>query len=191
MIELTNEQIDNALPRIEDGLLKYLDLQKELKNVDVSRNRDFQRRFNHFYKVRRNADWQTQYYKLLEEYKNSHATFSEILCKIHENTGRYEASFASKLVASIDAEQPIIDKFVLMNVGLRLPYSKAKNRASKIVEVHIVLLSKLKDFLETESGEYLVKQFKIKYPSANVTEIKMVDLVLWQTREGVHNSVSA
>lgn len=182
MIDITKEQIDCALLRVEEGLKKYLSLQNELGNLDVSKNREFQRRFNHFYKVRRNSDWQIQYYKLLEEHKNSSVTFSEVLSAIRENTERYEASFASKLVATIDPEQPIIDEFVLKNVGLKLPYPKAKNRESKLVEIHGLLLTRLKDFLKKENGKYLVREFKIKYPSAKITEIKMVDLVLWQTR---------
>lgn len=33
-----------------------------------------------------------------------------------------------------------------------------------------------------ENGKYLVQRFRETYPDANVTEIKMLDLVLWQTR---------
>jgi hypothetical protein len=37
-------------------------------------------------------------------------------------------------------------------------------------------------FLRTPNGVYLVERFKAVYPGAVVTEIKMVDFVLWQTR---------
>lgn len=182
MIELTKEQIDCALLRVEEGLNKYVALQKDLKLLDVSKDRSFQKRFNHFYKMRRNSEWQTQYYELLEKHKNGNLTFTEVLNAIHENTGRYEASFASKLMATIDPEQPVIDKFVLKNAGLKLPYPKAKNRESRMVAIHAELLTKLEEFLEIENGKYLVKQFIAKFPSAKITQIKMVDLVLWQTR---------
>lgn len=182
MIELTKEQIDCALLRVEEGLNKYLSLKKDFKKMDVSKNRSFQKRFNHFYKVRRNSEWQTQYYELLQKNKNSNVTFFQVLSAIHKNTGRYEASFASKLVATIHPGQPVIDEFVLKNAGLTLPYPKAKNREVRIVAIHAELLTKLKEFLKTENGKYLVKQFKAKFPSAKITQIKMVDLVLWQTR---------
>jgi hypothetical protein len=29
---------------------------------------------------------------------------------------------------------------------------------------------------------YLVERFRNEYPDANITEVKVVDLVLWQTR---------
>ena len=174
--------IDCALLRVEEGLKKYLALQKDLKTTDVSKDRSFQKRFNHFYKVRRSSEWQTQYYELLQKNKNSNVIFSEVLSAIHKKTGRYEASFASKLVATIHSGQPVIDEFILRNAGLTLPYPKAKNREARMVSVHDELLMKLKEFLRNENGKYHVKQFKAKFQSAKITQIKMVDLVLWQTR---------
>ncbi|MDF1582631.1 MAG: hypothetical protein P1P78_04915 [Methyloprofundus sp.] len=182
MIDLTEEQIDCTLLHVEEGLKKYLAIQQDLKTKDVAKDRDFQKRFNHFYKVRRNAEWQAQYYQLLQKHKNGSVTFAGILQEIHKNTGRYEASFSSKLVATIHPEQPVIDKCVLKNVGLKLPYPKAKNRDSKLAKVHESLLSEITEFLQHDNGKYLVQKFKKKFPSANVTEVKMVDLVLWQTR---------
>lgn len=182
MIKLTEEQIDCALLRVDEGLKKYLDLQKDLEITDVARDKDFQKRFNHFYKVRRNVEWQEQYYKLLQKHKNKSVTFAEIIKEIHKNTGRYEASFASKLVATIHPDQPVIDEFVLKNAGLKLPYPKAKNRESRLIKVHADLSKEISVFLQHRNGKYLVQKFKEKFPSAKITELKMVDLVLWQTR---------
>jgi len=182
MISFTEDQIDQALTRVEDGLKKYSTLQDYLQNVDVSKNRNFQRRFNHFYRVRRNSNWQSQFYRLLEDKKKSGITFSEALRYIHEHTGRYEASFASKLVATIHPDKPVVDKFVLENADLKLPYSSAKNREAKIISVYNQLQEKFTVFLNTESGKYLVKKFREKFSHANITEMKMADLVLWQSR---------
>jgi len=182
MIDITTEQIDCALLRVESGLEKYLSLQDSLKKVDVSNNRDFQKRFNHFYRVRRNNDWQSQFYKILQEHKNKEISFASALRKIHKNTGRFEASFASKLVATVHPDKPVIDKFVLENASLKLPYSSAKDRERKIISVYSDLETKFKDFLKTENGKYLVNQFQVKFPNAKITKIKMVDLILWQTR---------
>ncbi|VAW93945.1 hypothetical protein MNBD_GAMMA20-1475 [hydrothermal vent metagenome] len=182
MINITTEQIDCALLRVESGLEKYLSLQDRLKKIDVSNNREFQKRFNHFYRVRRNNDWQSQYYKILQEHKNKEISFADALKKIHKNTEWLEASFASKLVATVHPEKPVIDKFVLENADLKLPYPSAKDREIKIVSVYSDLETKFKDFLKTENGKYLVKQFQVKFPNAKITTIKMADLVLWQTR---------
>lgn len=182
MINITRDQIDQALRRVENGLKQYSALQDDLHNIDVSKSRDFQRRFNHFYRVRRNVNWQSKFYRLLEDKKKTDITFSVALKYIHEHTGRYEASFASKLVATIHPHQPIVDKFVLENTDLKLPYSSAKNREEKIILVYTQLQEKLTAFLNSDNGKYLVEKFKEEFPNADITEIKMVDLVLWQSR---------
>lgn len=182
MIYLTKEQIDCALPRVEDGLKKYILLQDNLKQVDVSKNRDFQKKINHFYRIRRNSAWQSQFYKLLQERKNEGISFADALKVIHGNTRRLEASFASKLVATIHPDKPVIDKFVLKNADLKLPYPSAKDREDKILSVYDQLQSKFEDFLNIENGKYLVTQFKSKFPEQKITKMKMADLVLWQVR---------
>lgn len=133
MIDLTKEQIDCALLRVEDGLRKYLSLQDSLENVDVSKDQDFQKRFNHFYRIRRNRNWQSQFYKLLQEKKKKGVAFAYALKTINRNTGRLEASFASKLVATIHPDKPVIDKFVLDNADLKLPNSKSIQKRKSLI----------------------------------------------------------
>ena len=105
-----------------------------------------------------------------------------MLDTLHRTTGRYEASFASKLLATIDPNMPVIDSIVLRNLNLRLPASSSKQRIARIQELHSTLVACFKEFLTTETGRHLVERFRHEYPSANITEIKMLDLVLWQTR---------
>jgi hypothetical protein len=181
-MDITKRQIDSALLRIDNGLNKYLLIQASLTNVDVSKDREFQKSFNHFYRIRRDLKWQLPFYKLLQEKKNKRISFKDALSDIKQKTGRLEASFASKLVATIHPDKPIIDKFVLENAGLKLPYSSAKNREARIISVYCQLQQKFKDFLITDNGKYLVKKFIEKYPKKTITHIKMADLVLWQTR---------
>jgi hypothetical protein len=101
---------------------------------------------------------------------------------LHRSTGRYEASFASKLVATVDPDLPVIDSIVLRNPQLRLSTHTAPQRISRIVELHAGLVTWFTAFLETETGRYLVERFRAEYPDAHITETKMVDLILWQTR---------
>ena len=41
------------------------------------------------------------------------------------------------------------------------------------------------EYLVTDAGRYLVTRFNGYYPEATLTEVKMLDLVLWQTRGAV------
>lgn len=183
MISLKKQQIKNAIPRVKAGLEKYLWLQKEFKLRDVIKDREFQRKFNGFYKVRRNSDWQKVFYELLENNKNRKVSFKDTLAKLYKKTGRMEASFASKLVATINPKMPVIDAVVFKNLGLVLPSRNTKNRELLIDERYQHLIKEFSLFLQTEEGKYLIGKFIKEYPRANITEIKMLDFILWQTRD--------
>lgn len=182
MITLTLQDIERALPKVQVGLVKYCWLQDNLYQVDVSADREFQRRYNGFYRVRRNAQWQWHYFALLERSRAASITFEEALSQLLAATGRLEASFASKLVATINPNLPVIDKFVLENLGLRLPRYSQCDRKTKVVEVYDRLISSFHDFAKTDEGNALTTRFQEIYPEANLTTAKMIDLVLWQTR---------
>lgn len=182
MIELTEEQIEQAMLRIEKGLGQYLELQEQLENTDVSLNRDFQRRFNHFYRVRRNSEWQNHFYTLMQAHKDKAVSFGYILGELHKKTGRHEASFASKLIASLNPSLPVIDKYVLQNLGLRIPPSGSPNRAEKIMEIYESLEQDMNTFISTDTGRLIIRKFNEYFPLVNISDMKKVDLVLWQTR---------
>lgn len=187
-IHLTRSQMDAALPKVSEGLARYLRIQAAISNdPKVAMGRDFQRTFNGFYKVRRNQAWQKIYYGLLAaelgKLKKAQSSFAEILAHFHKRTSRVEASFASKLVATVDPDQPVLDKIVLSNIGCHLPYPGRKNRLETIVLLHRKIAECYRAYLKTSDGKYLVANFKKWYPKADITDVKMLDFVLWQTRE--------
>lgn len=179
---LTELQIADALPRVAVGLNKYIWLQAQFLKRDVARDTEYQRRFAGFYRVRRNATWRNAYFKILERAKFETISFKDALKAIHAETGRCEASFASKLAATVDPTQPVIDSVVLDNLGLQLPSPTAPERFSLIENLHVRLANLYDEYLASESARSLVEQFRTTYPEANVTQVKMVDFVLWQIR---------
>lgn len=182
-IEISRQQIDATLPRVEDGLKKYLWLQDEAsRNQNAHNSPYFRKRFNHFYRIRRGAPWQDSFYALFGRARKQSLDFGTVMEALRQETGRYEASFASKLVATLNPTEPVIDSVVLKNLGMKLPKATSPNRDEDIRQVHTGLKFALNAFLQTSDGKYLVAQFKKMYPSANITNIKMLDLVLWQTR---------
>ena len=182
-IQLTIQQIDAAIPNVAEGLEKYLWIQSKVAGPGgFHEDPEFRRRYNHFYRVRRAAAWQDTFYGLMARAKREQLRFHEVLDLLREATTRYEASFASKLFATLNPTNPVIDSVVLKNLHLRLPYASTPDRAAQICKLHNKLASLFASFLITETGRYLVKKFRCAYPSAAVTEEKMVDLVLWQTR---------
>jgi len=128
MDTLTKEQVQIALARLERPLARYSWLQRQVRLRDVSVNDEFQRRFSGFYRVRRNLQWRAAYFGLLESEKANGINFPDALGKIARRCGRIEASFASKLVATLDASKPVIDKFVLGYFKMELPRSGSTTR---------------------------------------------------------------
>jgi hypothetical protein len=182
-ITLTRTQIDAALPKVAKGLQQYLWLQSKVAgHHDFHSDTEFRRKYNHFYRIRRAYIWQNTFYGLMARAKKEHLQFQVVLDALRESTGRVEASFASKLIATINPSLPVIDSVVLKNLGMRLPNATESDRILKVCKIHKRLSEIFKDFLQSDNGKYLVDEFRKKYPNANITDTKMLDLVLWQTR---------
>lgn len=78
---------------------------------------------------------------------------------------------------------PVIDAFVLENLGLRLPRpAPIEMRLARIVELHERLRGIFSDYLDSDMGRHVVVRFEESYPDYHVTRVKMLDLVLWQAR---------
>jgi hypothetical protein len=182
-IRLTQDQINKALPKLHKGLEQYLRLRDMVADSpEFYLDEDFRRRFCHFYRVRRGPEWRDKFFRLMGRTRNEGLDFQAILSALRDDTGRYEASFASKLAATLDTSKPVIDSIVLGNLGLRLPSRKAASRLVGICQVYRTLIKLFVAFLRTDAGEYLVKEFERKYPDKKISKVKMLDLVLWQTR---------
>jgi hypothetical protein len=175
-------EIQNALERLADGLGRYQWLQASVLECDVTTDREFQRRFDAFYRVRRNSHWRREFFALMEKSKSGETYFSETLQAVYRSTGRIEASFASKLVATLDPSKPVIDKFVLRCFKLRLPNWGSANREENTVELYRQLCLKYDDLLASPDGVKIRNMFDERYPNAKITNVKKIDLVLWQMR---------
>jgi hypothetical protein len=183
VIRLDEVAIEQSIPRVSDGLEKYCRIQSALMATDVAEDRSFQTGFNAFYRVRRGEAWRSAFFALLQKEKSFQRSFAEVLRALHAATGRVEASFASKLVATIDPEKPVIDSIVLKNLGLKLPPpGAAEARLPRIEALYNRLKQIYAEFLATEAGRHLTDRFAESYPGRLVTRVKILDLVLWQTR---------
>jgi hypothetical protein len=70
--------------------------------------------------VRRGRDWRTDYFSLFQEKKNIAPSFEEIITELYKKTGNFEASFSSKMIATLNDGMPIWDQYILGNLGLKL-----------------------------------------------------------------------
>jgi hypothetical protein len=180
---MTEPDINRALMKIEKGLRKYCWIQEQVHKTNVTTNRDFQRMYNGFYRVRRNDEWQMHYYEVMEQAKTGTLGFREVLKELRKRTRRLEASFASKLVATLYPDRPVIDRFVLEYFRLSLPYHYQADREMKVVEVYESLTKKYVELMSKPEARSICDMFVARYPWAIITDLKKEDLILWQTRK--------
>lgn len=166
--------------RVEIGIQKYNWIMTRVRESDVSSDPFFQKTFNGFYRIRqRPASFYQCFYQYLEENKNNRQlTFENVVSHFYQETSVIYASFSSKLLATVNPNMPVWDKFVLQNLGLRAPYYYEKERLHKT----ILLYQKICDWYHTEDAAEKLIQFNLRFPNVDITDVKKIDLMLWATR---------
>lgn len=166
------------------GLGGYARIQRTVRETDVSSDADFQRFYNRFYRVRRNAEWQSSYYAIMEREKATPSmAFEDVLREMNELTGNVEASFTSKMIATLHPDRPIWDSLVLARLGLRLKGTTAQAKLENAVEVYGKIVSWYETYLATEDAEKNIRLFNELLPDyAWLTPVKKVDFLLWSER---------
>lgn len=177
-------QIEEAIKKAQRGISQYLEIMELFPRVNVADNGDFQRKFNSFYRVRqRPAEWYKTYFLSMQQWKASKPTFDDVLDHLCKSLGRYEPSFSSKLVATIDPEQPIWDAFVLKNTQTKSPSYTSKNKVAQAKAAYQCIQGWYRQFLDSDDGKLVVRVFSQNVKQhARITDLKKVDFVLWQTR---------
>jgi len=188
---MTEEAMSRAIENLKtsrnrNGLKRYCRLQESLLRVDVRSDGDFQRAFKSFYRVRRGRNLCEPFFSVLEREKKPPApSFLDVLAEIHGRTGRVEASFSSKLVATIDAGLPVWDRHVLENLGLRPPYSirDTRRRLDRCGELYSEIRTSTTAAIRRSCFAEWRRRFDGAFPQfKHFTDIKKLDLLLWQSR---------
>lgn len=166
------------------GLDKYAFIMKSVREVDVSANEMFQRQFNAFYKVRKSTGWRNNFYGLFERVKNEPIPYEDILKYLYDSTGFVESSFASKMLATLDDQCPIIDQYVLKNLGLAITGTGKAARLENTVQTFYTLCDWYDDYLETKEAKDNIAWFDRILPSyAWISDVKKIDYLLWAKRD--------
>ena len=136
--------------------------------------------------MRRTESWCDVFFSILEREKRNRApSFRKVVEEIACKTGRLEASFSSKLVATIDPCLPIWDRHVLDNLALRAPYS-GMERSRRVCRCD-ELYSRIAEWTETVVHLDRFEEWKTRFDRAfprftSFAEVKKLDLYLWQSR---------
>ncbi|MDK2919754.1 MAG: hypothetical protein PWQ37_2487 [Candidatus Petromonas sp.] len=176
-------KVELALDNIDIGLKKYLTIMEIFHKVDVSKDRDFQKKYNGFYRMRqRKQEFYNEYFTFMENSKSKDITFGEVLNHFYEKFNRVEASFSSKLVATINPNLPVWDEHVLKNLNIKKPSYSCKDRINKTIQIYSEICKWYNRYLSTSESKILLDLFNKRYPNINITDVKKLDLILWQMR---------
>lgn len=181
MITLGLTPSDLPVPMLSDGIDKYLAI---MGNIDP-KNADFKKKFNTFYRVRRNSAWQDAFYKLFDRCVGSCLSFGNALDEMYESTGRIECSFISKMIHTCNINEPIWDQNVLcfLKSELHWKYNQSWLASKKLAEakkIYANLKNWYEEYLTTPDGINSLTVFDMAYPEAAViSKVKKIDFILW------------
>ncbi len=165
------------------GFDKYKAIMTTFQKTDVSSDDAFQRTFNGFYRVRRDEEWRKAYYDLFEKVKNEKPSFESIIRTLYSETHNIEASFSSKMLATINADMPIWDKYVVQNLGLELKGKTKEEQIDCAIELYSRMVDWYMSFLKTENGRECIEEFNSTLPSYTwMSDVKKIDFFLWSMR---------
>ncbi len=144
----------------------------------------FQRKFVAFYRVRRNEAWRAEYFRLMEQYrKRKDVSFGEVLLRLHQTVGQVEASFSSKMLATLNTEMPIWDSNVLTALRLSLKGNKPELKLSNAVVLYDRICRWYKEFLQTDNAKDLLRRFDTEFPEyISLSDVKKIDFILWASQ---------
>ncbi|MFA5765602.1 MAG: hypothetical protein WC929_05635 [Bacilli bacterium] len=176
------------------GAIKYRKIMSIVNTTDVSKNEDFQKLFNGFYRVRqRNEEWYKEFYSLFEDCKKNPKTYDKLLLAFYNKTKRIEKSFISKMVATLNPDMPIWDVYVIQNLGIKLKkYFSGRTRNERKLnevkyycEIYKQIVDFYNSYLATKNAKDSIAEFNRVHPSyKDISDTKKIDFCLWSMRDG-------
>lgn len=180
------EGVEKVLGKLTVSKLSTYDyLQNYLLLTNVTSDISYQTKFKGFYGAgpMPNDRWQ-QFFSILESEKwNKAIAFSQVLERVHTEYGSVEASFSSKIVATINPEMPVWDSKVLSNLNLDPPRQnmETERRMNRIVDLYAYIQQLSSEVIRSSEFENWRRRFDGTFPQFNhFTDVKKLDLFLWQ-----------
>lgn len=189
-----NHDIEKALDNLEkraQDIQHYMNIMSKVKTVNVADDQDFQREFDFFYKVRRNAEWRKVFFEIFERKKKKNCSYKEIITELYEGTGQVEASFASKMLASIDENMPIWDSKVLDRIGIKSSNKRGQQKLEETIELYDVIVQWYSDLKANKASynEYITS-FDSRFPDySSISDTKKIDFILWAMGEEEEDTI--
>lgn len=185
----SQEFIENmfaAALKIDD----YLAIVEAVQQTGFIADKDFQKKFNAFFRIRQRSNaWYEKYYELLQEQVKAERSFECILQALYNVNGKIEVSFSSKLIAAADPTKPIWDSNVLGKLGCVQEWKDVEKktpeeRIQRAVQIYNCMNEAYDKFIASEEGRACIGKFDRILPryKDKLSNVKKVDYILWGTK---------
>lgn len=180
-------------PKLAKGIEQYSAIQSDVSNVrNYALDTKFQDRFRAFYRLRGGPEWRRVFFEIMHLHRRTPLSFDEALGAMANRLRRCEASFSSKLVATLNPELPVVDALVLRVMRKHLMERGFDNgewkllragsleiRLERAIKVYNCLVLTMARILEVPRCGELINLFDSSHPGHPLTNIKKLDLMLW------------
>jgi hypothetical protein len=166
-----------------DDVSRLLYLARVRGKPALAQSADYQRRFNHYYRVRQqNQIFYTSFYDLLE---NAAATslkpsLKDILVRLYQQTCKRHLSFGSKLLATVDDSTVVFDRNVAATLGVPT-YPPPKNGWLEVLlDRHSRVRDAMLGVVTSPDWPTMAAKFDAAFPiAAHLPAVRKADLLVW------------
>jgi len=180
IIDAIIQSLNNGTTKITDNHLnRYDQLRNELQRVDVGNDANFQSVFSGLFQLR----WMPRqhrpiYFGMMQQQKEIAHThsFCGLLQEYHQQTGRWEVSFITKLMAIIDPNRSVWDSLVSQRFGLGLPVVRDMETC---VERYEDLSERMAGLIAHRQFPCVVDAFEERFPGRGYKQMRILDATIW------------
>ena len=94
-------------------------------------------------------------------------------------------------MATINPDLLVWDAVVLRNLKLKKPLPSDKHRLKKPIELYNAIRNWYASYLTTEIDQDKIFEFDKRFPKSGISNIKKIDLILWQTEKNALKDFSS
>ena len=182
---LTSDEADAAIKELQrrDAVETLLYLNTVRINPELARTDTYQRRFNHYYRLRqRRPVFYTTFYAALYDAarKPEEVSLGTLLQKVYSACQERHLSFCSKLLATVQGEAVVFDKNVAEFFGISIAPLPQLNWLNAAIRRYELLRTRITQFLATLEWPDISASFDVRFPEAvHLPDIRKDDLLIW------------
>jgi hypothetical protein len=192
-LDASRDSIIESFKKRNDSIDLYFYITDTFRhNKSISANKEFREKYKSFYVMRAAGltdEHFDKYFELLDKKESILKTILEALyvIKTRKNLHSLQFSFATKLLHTLDNNQPIFDQYIRKTLGLRQPYNYLDGKDQRIRALHSYY-EDLKDIYQKLLAHVSIKNLigiirtEFDWPGSKITDAKILDFILWVQR---------